>query len=274
MPLAVVKDVSFSYGTKRVFDRISFSVAQGEIFCLIGPNGCGKTTLLDCLLGLHAFQSGTFWLSGKDAAQLKPKKIAQTIAYVPQIHERTFPYTVREIVTMGRAAHLGFFQSPSSRDGYLADEALERIGISHLSPRPYTQLSGGEVQLVLVARALAQQAPLIIMDEPTAHLDFRYELIIMEVISDLVKDKGMSVIMATHIPNHAFYFQSQRIQTSIALFNGGKFLDVGDPELVIDKGRLQQLYGINADVIWLTNPNGGRMRHIVPLNTMTKGDMR
>ena len=269
MSLMVIRDVSFSYATKPVFNRISFSVEKGEIFCLIGPNGCGKTTLLDCILGLRHFNTGTLEMMGKKVTRLKPGKIARTMAYVPQVHERTFPYTAKEIVTMGRAAHLGFFQSPSRKDGRLADEAMARIGIRYLSRRPYTQLSGGEVQLVMIARALVQQTPIIIMDEPTAHLDFRYELVIMETISTLVKEKHLSVIMATHFPNHAFYFQGKQIRTSIALLHNGSFLAVGDPESVIDKAKLETLYGINADVISLINSEGSTMKHIIPLNTTT-----
>lgn len=270
MSLVTVREASFAYGAKPVFDRISFSVDKGEIFCLIGPNGCGKTTLLDCILGLHHFHSGTLELTGRQASRLKPGKIARIMAYVPQVHERTFPYTAKEIVIMGRTAHLGFFQSPSRQDAQLADEALERIGIPHLSRRPYTQLSGGEIQLVMIARALVQQTPIIIMDEPTAHLDFRYELVIMETISALIKEKSLCVIMATHFPNHAFYFQSKEIKTSIALFHNGSFLAVGDPESVIDKAKLETLYGVTADVISLTNSEGRAMKHIIPLNTTTR----
>ncbi|MBA4369338.1 MAG: iron ABC transporter ATP-binding protein [Desulfobacterium sp.] len=268
MSLVTVRDASFSYGTRQIFHQISFSVEKGEIFCLIGPNGCGKTTLLDCVLGFHHFHSGVFQLMGKDAAGFRSGRVARLIAYVPQIHERTFPYLVREVVTMGRSAHLVFFESPSRKDRTMAEEALERIGIRHLSDRPYTQLSGGELQLVMIARALVQETPIIIMDEPTAHLDFRYELVIMEVITELVKERQLSVIMATHFPNHAFYFQSKQIQTSIALFSNGRFLAVGDPESIMDENRLRKLYGIQADVISLTDRNGKTMKHIIPVSTI------
>ncbi len=272
MSLVTIRDASFSYETKQIFSRISFSVEKGEIFCLIGPNGCGKTTLLDCVLGFHHFHSGKFQLMGKDAAGFRPGRVARLIAYVPQIHERTFPYLVREIVTMGRSAHLGFFESPSRKDRTMAEEALERIGIRHLSSCPYTQLSGGELQLVMIARALVQETPVIIMDEPTAHLDFRYELVIMEVITELVKERGLSVIMATHFPNHAFYFQSKQIQTSIALFNNGRFLAAGEPESIMDENSLRELYGIHADIISLTDADGKTMKHIIPVSTIKDMD--
>jgi len=260
MPLVTVKDAGFSYGVQRIFEHISFDVGPGEIFCLLGPNGCGKTTLLDCILGFHRLQSGQINIMEKDSGSFRPGEIARSIAYVPQKHERTFPYTVREIVTMGRAAYLGLFEAPSQSDRRMADEA-------HLRNRPYTQLSGGETQLVMIARALVQQTPVVILDEPTAHLDFRYELLIMEVISGLVKDNGLAIIMATHFPNHAFYFQNNGINTSIALLHEGRFLATGLPENILDEDRLRKLYGVNASVISLNTKGGGPMKLIVPIST-------
>ncbi|MBT8341989.1 MAG: ABC transporter ATP-binding protein [Desulfatitalea sp.] len=268
MSLVDVRQAAFAYGALPVFEEITFTVNPGEIFCLIGPNGCGKTTLLDCLLGFHAFTSGSFQLMQKDGARMSPRRRAHVMAYVPQIHERTFPYSVREIVTMGRSAHLGFFESPSHKDRSQADAALERIGIGHLSRRPYTQLSGGEVRLVMIARALVQQTPVIVMDEPTAHLDFHFELVILETIAALVREKRLAIIMATHFPNHALYFQSQHLQTTIALFHHGRFLSVGVPNAVIDKERIETLYGIQTDVITITRADGRTIRHIIPLNTI------
>jgi iron complex transport system ATP-binding protein len=266
--LVEVHDASFSYGEQEIFGGIGFSVGPGEVFCLLGPNGCGKTTLLDCILGLHHLHSGSILIGGRDAESYRPGKIARQIAYVPQRHEPTFPYTVREIVTMGRAAYLGLFESPSQADRRIADEALDHIGIAHLRNRPYTQLSGGETQMVMIARTLAQQTPVVILDEPTAHLDFRYELVIMEVIAGLVKEKGLSIIMATHSPNHAFHFQDNGIRTSVALLHNGVFFAKGSPESVLNEDSLKSLYGVKARVISLDAEDGSTMKHIVALKTM------
>ncbi len=265
MHLVDVHDASFSYGAHRVFEKVSFTVDQGEIFCLLGPNGCGKTTLLDCILGFHACESGSISICGLSSKQRRPAHTARYMSYVPQKHESTFPYRVIDVVTMGRAPYLGIFQAPSRRDFRIAGEALERLGIAHLGNRPYTQLSGGETRLVMIARALVQQTPIIIMDEPTAHLDFHYELLIMEVITGLVRDNGISVIMATHFPNHAFYFQNNRVNTTAALLHNGSFLSVGSPDEVIDTEHLKSLYGVDTRIIALNTP--GTMKHIIPLRT-------
>lgn len=270
MSLVDVREVSFSYGTDRIFDQISFSLGKGEIFCLIGPNGCGKTTLLDSILGFHQFHTGTFMINGKDVSCMKRSQVAKAMACVPQIHERTFPYTAKEIVTMGRAAYLGLFGTPSRRDGILADEALDRIGILHLKDRPYVRLSGGEVQLVMIARALVQQTPILIMDEPTSHLDFRYELVILEIMAELVKDNALSIIMSTHFPNHAFYFQNNHIKTTIAALHNGSFMAQGPPDGVLNEETLQRLYSIKTGLATLKTENGQTIKHIVPLNTMRK----
>ncbi|MBN2468164.1 MAG: ABC transporter ATP-binding protein [Deltaproteobacteria bacterium] len=267
MPVVEVRNACFSYGTRSIFEQVSFTVDSGEIFCLLGPNGSGKTTLLDCILGFHRLGSGTISIMEKETKDCRPGQVARSLAYVPQNHERTFPYTVREIVTMGRAAHLGLFESPSDKDRLLAEGALERIGIRHLGDRPYTQISSGETQLVMIARAIVQQAPVIILDEPTAHLDFRYEMVIMEIITGLVKINGLTVIMATHFPNHSFYFQNKGIRTATALLHQGKFMAMGPPESVLDEDSLKKLYGVNVRVISLNNDGSGTMQHIVPLST-------
>jgi len=266
MDLVAVEKVSFAYGEHGIFQDLSFTVNQGEIFCLLGPNGCGKTTLLDCILGFHQLCSGRIVVLDKDIRHVRAGKLARSLAYVPQKHERTFPYTVREIVTMGRAAYLGMFDAPTRSDRRLAEEALETIGIAHLGDRPYTQLSGGETQLVMIARALVQHAPVVVLDEPTAHLDFRYEMVIMETISRLVKENGLSILMATHFPNHAFYFENAGIKISVALLHRGGFLAVGPPECVLDEEKLQELYSVNARVVTVDGDGQGRLKHSVPIS--------
>ncbi len=265
--LIQANQASFSYGSHAVFKGLSFTLFPGQILCLLGPNGCGKTTLLDCILGLHRLQSGSIKINNRDSKAYKPGQIARLIAYVPQKHEPTFPYRVHQIVTMGRAAHLGLFESPSRADLNIAEAALNDMGIGYLKDRPYTRLSGGETQLVMIARALVQQAPLVIMDEPTAHLDFRYELKIMEVIKRLVKENGLSILMATHFPNHAFFFENAGLNTGIALLHKGEFLATGSPADVLTENNIETLYGIHADVITVKNGHGKTMKQIIPLGT-------
>ncbi|MEI6125743.1 MAG: ABC transporter ATP-binding protein [Pseudomonadota bacterium] len=268
MPLIDVAGAAFSYGRETIFHGIDFSVNRGEIFCLLGPNGCGKTTLLDCILGTQKLKAGSILLEGKDTAGFRPGQVAHHVAYVPQKHERTFPYSVYEIVKMGRTAHIGLFGSPSQADDDIARHALESFGIAHLGNRPYTQLSGGEGQLVMIARALAQMTPVIIMDEPTAHLDFRHELVIMETIIHLVRDKGISVIMATHFPNHAFYFQNNGAATTVALLHEGSFLAAGIPADVICEEKMQKLYRVHTTLVSYDTHGRRGLKQIIPVSTV------
>lgn len=263
-----VQHASFSYARRPVFQDLTFSVGEGEIFCLLGPNGCGKTTLLDCILGLHRLDAGTVRISGRNARNLTPRRRAKSIAYVPQRHERGFPYTVKQMVLMGRAAYLHMFQAPSGEDETIARDAMAHLSMAHLGDRRYTELSGGETQLVMIARALAQQAPIIIMDEPTAHLDFRHELVILETIGRLAAEHGLSILMATHFPNHAFYFQNSGVKTTAALLHDAGFRSMGMPEEVINAQTIQALYGVDAEVVSVIDSRGRTLKHIVPMNTV------
>jgi iron complex transport system ATP-binding protein len=262
-----VKKIAFSYGIKNIFKDISFSIDKGEVFCLLGPNGCGKSTLLDCILGIVSPEKGSIIIQEKDTVNCKSGWISRSIAYVPQGHDGTFPYTVLDMVLMGRAAHISMFSSPSREDIVIAGDALKQVGISYLSDRPYTRLSGGEGQLVLIARALAQKTPVIIMDEPTSHLDFRHEFIVLETIMKLVQEKKISIIMATHFPNHAFFFESNQIKTRVALLHKGSFIKTGAPEEVLTREYIKKLYGIGAEVVTFAD-NGQKRKYIVPIKTM------
>jgi iron complex transport system ATP-binding protein len=269
--VALIKicNASFSYGNGDVFSNISFSVKEGELFCLLGPNGCGKTTLLDCVLGSLKLQNGEILLDGRNTLKMRSAQLARYVSYVPQKHDRTFPYTVIDIVKMGRAAYVGMFGAPSREDERIAEEALDTVGISRLRYRPYTQISGGESQLVMIARALAQTTTVIVMDEPTAHLDFRHELVIMETVASLVRERKISVVMATHFPNHAFYFQNNDVPTRVALLHEGRFLAIGSPDEIICEKNMKQLYGVNAKLISYSANGQKTLKQIVPIGTVT-----
>jgi iron complex transport system ATP-binding protein len=273
MSLISVEGVGFSYGEQPVLRDIGFQVEEAEVFCLLGPNGCGKTTLLDCILGLHPLESGRITLNGLPTAGTRPAALAKAVSYVPQGHERTFPYKVLEIVMMGRAAYTGLFSGPRLTDREIAGEALEAVGIGHLRDRPYTRLSGGEGQLVLIARALAQQAPAVVMDEPTAHLDFRNELLVLETISRLVREKRIAVVMATHFPNHAFFFENDGVRTRVAMLKDTRILEMGAPDAVLRPELIQTLYGIEAAIVSLGDGNGKSKKQVVPLRTAPPAPM-
>ncbi len=268
MPLIEVHSASFDYGQGDIFQDLNFNVEKGEIFCLLGPNGCGKTTLLDCVLGVQKLKTGRILIEGRDISGLRPSKLARYIAYVPQRHEGTFPYGVLEMTLMGRAAYTGLFSTPGKSDYEIAEEALKMAGIHHLKNRPYTQLSGGELQLVLIARALAQEGPVIIMDEPTSHLDFKNELIVLENIIGLVRDRGISIMIATHIPNHAFYFEENDVRTRVAMLQKRRFLAVGSPNKVLSEENIRKLYDIESNVFSFSNDSRKEHRRIIPVRTI------
>lgn len=267
-PLLEVKDISFQYPQAPILDNISFSINPGEVFCLLGPNGCGKTTLLDCILGWLKPYAGQILINGSSIQDMSAPQMARQVAYVPQVHEKTFPYLVKDIVLMGRAAFIGAFDTPSAEDRLIAEKALETVGIAKLKDRPYTQLSGGEGQLVMVARALAQNSPIVVMDEPTAHLDYRHELIILETVDELVKQTGLAVLMATHVPNHAYYFENRGLITRAALVKDRRIMALGKPSQVLSERNLGELYSIRTRIIDCQLDNGELLKQVVPISTI------
>jgi iron complex transport system ATP-binding protein len=265
--LIEVKNASFSYGKEPVFGGINLRIKRGEIFCLLGPNGCGKSTLLQCLLGILRLNSGAVTLDGRNVADMRPWEIARKLAYIPQLHEKPFPFKVIDVVLMGRVSYTGLFALPTEEDREIALAALEQTGMSKYREKPYTQLSGGETQLVMVARALAQQTPVLVMDEPTTHLDFHNELHFLETVVRLVGESGMTVIMATHFPNHCFYFENNRIKTKVALMNDRVVAGLGSPSAVLTERQMWETFGIVSKVLcceW----EKGESSYIVPLKTL------
>lgn len=264
-----VRDVSFSYpgSSALVLDEASLGARKGAVTCLMGINGCGKSTLIDCILGENRISSGSILVDGEDAASMRPATLARKVSFVPQVHERTFPYKVRDVVMMGRTAYRGVLSAPGDEDDAVVDRALAECGVSHLASRPYTQLSGGETQMVLLARALAQQAPFILMDEPTAHLDFKNELFFMETVVRLVREQGAGVLMATHSPNQAFYFEGRGVPTVCALMDRGRVRYCGSPSEVLAPDILRELYGVHAQIASIDVGEGDPLNQLVLVRT-------
>ena len=236
------RDLAFGYRGHPVGRDVSLALEAGEVLCLLGPNGGGKTTLFKTLLGLLPPQEGAVLIDGRDAQLLTRDAIARRISYVPQAHGAFFPYTVCEVVLMGRTAHLGLFAAPSARDHAAALDAIRRMGITHLANTVYTQISGGERQLALIARALAQDARMVIMDEPTANLDFGNQVRVLERIRALAGE-GIGVLLSTHDPDHAFLCADR-----VAMLHEGKLMTCGAVSEVMTTENLRRLYGVEVAV--------------------------
>lgn len=251
------RDVRFSWGDHRVLQDFSLEVERGSVVCLMGVNGCGKSTLLDCVLGENKPASGCIEIDGADTADMRAVDRARLLAYVPQLHERTFPYTVEHLVLMGRTAYQTGFGSTDEDDRRRALEALRICGIDRLRERVCTALSGGEMQMVLLARALAQDTPLIVLDEPTAHLDFKNELVFLETVERLVAERGVTVLMATHAPNQAFHLAATGLDVKVALMSHGRVACAGAPDEVLTPEALQRFFGVTAAIAEVPFRPGG-----------------
>lgn len=234
-----VRDLAVGYGRRCVSAGIGFRIEAGEKLCLLGPNGCGKTTLFRTLLGLLPALAGELRVLGRPIAQWPRAALARSIAYVPQAHAGIFPFTVADMVLMGRTAHIGRFSSPSARDREIAARCLAALGVAHLEQRRFTEISGGERQLALIARALAQEPKLLVMDEPTASLDFGNQLRVLDHIERL-GEHGMAVLMSTHQPEHAL-----RVADRIALLAPGGLAAIGAAAEVATPAALAALYGVD-----------------------------
>ena len=238
-----VERASCGYGAKSVVDSVSFALESGEVVCLLGANGSGKTTLFKAILGLLRLRGGRVLLDGADTAPWPRRQLAHVLAYVPQAHTPPFPFAVRDVVLMARTAHLGIFGSPSRGDAAIAEDAMETLGVSHLAHALYTEISGGERQLVLIARALAQQSEFLVMDEPTSNLDFGNQVRVLRRIKELAGRK-LGLLMTTHFPDHAFLSASR-----VAVLKAGKLLAMGRPEEVITGRQLEGAYGVSVRVV-------------------------
>ena len=239
--MLTVKDLCVNYGEKRILNDINLHIDSGEILAVVGSNGAGKTTLFKAIMRFINPVSGGVYIDKRDIASYSRKSLSRHIAYVPQCHNCTFPYTVREMVVMGRQPRLGTFSEPTGKDENKADEALKTLGIDHLGARKYRKLSGGEKQLVLIARALAAQPRILVMDEPTASLDFHNSL---KVLSEILRLKAhdMALLVTCHSPRQARVFAD-----SVLMLKQGAVHRYGDAALLTDPAVLHELYNVNID---------------------------
>lgn len=233
-----IEHLKCGYGKKVIVSDFSASVTSGEILCILGPNGVGKTTLFKTILGHLPKIGGEVRVDSREFSSMSQKEKARQISYVPQAHSVPFAFTVLDVVTMGRIAHLDWLSSPGKRDREAAWEALERLEISHLANQIFTEISGGERQMVLIARALAQQSHFLMMDEPTSNLDFGNQAKVLATVRRLAR-QGMGIIMTTHDPDHVFLCDAN----VVLMMHGGEIL-MGMADEIVTSDNMMKAYGV------------------------------
>ncbi len=238
-----VKNLSFSYADRPVLQNIAFTLKEGEFLSILGPNGVGKSTLFKCILGLLSGYTGQVLVDGRDTRNFSVREAARHMAYIPQSSRPVFNFSVSDIVLMGVTGNLSPFRTPGKQEQARCQWALEKMGISHLSHRCYHRLSGGEQQLVLIARALAQNAPILLLDEPTANLDFGNQLLVLEQTRALTAE-GYTIIQTTHNPEQSYLFSDR-----VLALQGGKVLTEGTPAEVITSETMAALYQTDTEVL-------------------------
>lgn len=246
-----VNNLSFEYRKGfPIFQNVSFKLKEGDVLSILGVNGAGKSTLLNCIANLFEPLEGKILVDGQNIKKMSLQQVARYIGYVPQTHNPAYAYNVIDFVVMGRTPYIGFFQSPSKEDYEIAFNALKEMGITHLANKPYTQISGGERQQATIARVMAQNPKIILLDEPTAHLDFGNQLRAIELVKQL-SNMGFIVMMTTHMPDHVFYLGG----LVGILDRNGKFT-VGNTDETMTTEALSDLYNMNLDVVFM--PTSGR----------------
>jgi iron complex transport system ATP-binding protein len=239
-----VRNGSFAYPTgRKVLNDVSFSIGENRVVSVLGPNGAGKTTLLRCMLGLLRWTSGGSYIDGKLISEQSHREVWRKIGYVPQAKLSTFAYTVSEMVLLGRSAHLKMLEKPGSEDKKIADRCLNMIGVSHLHDKLCSKISGGELQMVLIARALAAEPKLLVLDEPESNLDFRNQLIVMNAIRALRDEYGISSILNTHYPEHAL-----SVSDGVIVLHRDGSAQFGSAKDIVTEPGLRKLFGVDVRI--------------------------
>lgn len=244
MAMIKIENLYFSYnGSFNLYD-INLHIESGEVVTLLGPNGSGKTTLLKCINNIYKPGKGCIHLDGKKLNEFTQPELAKTIGGVPQFHNPTFPYKVIDIVVMGKTPYLNIFSSPSQEDYENAKRILEGLGISWLAERPYTQVSGGERQLIFISRALMQKPKVLLLDEPVTHLDVKNRVKVLRTIRKIAVEKKLTVLMTLHEPNDAIVYSDK-----IAFMKKGRIINFGYTNTIINQENLQELYDMTFNIL-------------------------
>ncbi|MGI6032764.1 MAG: ABC transporter ATP-binding protein [Coriobacteriales bacterium] len=255
-----VKDASVGYVKGRpVQQNVNFSVESGEVCCVLGPNGCGKSTMFKSVLGLIPLQSGKVTVDGEDISTWTPSHMAEVMAYVSQSHQPPFPYQVKDVVLLGRINKVGYLGQPTDEDYQIADQAMVDMGVYDLRDEVYTDISGGELQLVMIARALAQEPDMLVLDEPTAALDYGNVVRVIDKVRSLA-ERGYAVVMTTHSPDHAFMCNS-----TVVLLQKENPMKFGRAVDVITERNMRQAYGVNVKIVEFKNVKDEVMRMCAPV---------
>ncbi len=254
-----VRNGCFGYKSKEILNNINFSISDGEIMSVLGSNGVGKTTLLKCMMGLLKWNKGSSYLDNKAISQIKSRDFWQKIAYVPQAKGSAFGYNAIDMVTLGRSAHLRTFSQPKAEDRAAAEQAMEDMKITYLRDKLCTEMSGGELQMVLIARALTISPSMLVLDEPESNLDFKNQLIILETIKELSKKRGISAIVNTHYPEHAL-----KISDKALILNRDRTNIFGDAEDIISEENMRRSFSVQVHINNFSH-NGSRYQSVVPL---------
>ncbi len=236
-----LKNLDWSYNGKKVVDSINLDIEEGSFTGIIGPNGAGKTTLLKLILKLLPPREDNVFILGRDIREFSRKELAKKISYVPQTINVDFSFSVKQIVSMGRNPHRTLFGEDSVKDDEIVQNAMEETEVLSLKNKDIGSISGGELQRVIIARALAQEPRILAMDEPTSHLDLNHQIKILSLVRSLSRKKGITVIAVLHDFNHALEYC-----TSLVLMNGGKIAAFGNPKEVITPERMKEIYGLNV----------------------------
>ena len=236
-----IENGSFAYKSgPQILKDINIELSPGEILAVLGPNGAGKTTLLRCMMDMLHWQSGRSLLDGEDIRSIPASKLWRRMAYVPQARSAAVSYTAFQTVLLGRSSRIGAFSAPSAEDMKIAEQVMERLGISHLADKPCYAISGGELQMVLIARAMAAEPEILVLDEPESNLDFKNQLIVLDAMTALAAE-GVACIFNTHYPAHAL----QRAAKSLMLSKDGRSV-FGNTTEVVTEENIRRAFGVDA----------------------------